>query len=72
MKQGLSLFATHLSVGIAQDEADGGEEVALARAIATDDDIAVGREGLDLHLILVAGDDEISGMQQSCEAVLTF
>lgn len=55
MQQGLSLFATHLGVGIAEDESDGGEEVALAGTIAADDDIVLGREGLDDGLVLVAG-----------------
>jgi hypothetical protein len=40
---------------IAQDETQGAEEVALARAIAADDDIALRREGLDLRLVFVAG-----------------
>jgi hypothetical protein len=30
VQKSLSLLATHLSVGIAQDESDGGEEVTLA------------------------------------------
>lgn len=41
MKQGLALLAPHLSVCIAEDEADGGEEVGFAGTIATDDDIAL-------------------------------
>jgi len=41
-------------VVIAQDEAHGGEEVALARPIATDDNVALGRKGLNLRLVLVA------------------
>lgn len=54
MKKSLSLFATHLCVCIAQDESDGGEEVALSGAIATDYDIVLGRERLNDGLVLVA------------------
>jgi hypothetical protein len=54
MEECLALLATKKVVVVAQHEAHGGEEVALARAIATDNDIAVGREGLYLHLVLVA------------------
>ena len=39
VEKSLSLFATHLSVGIAQNKPNGGEEVTLARAITTDNDI---------------------------------
>jgi hypothetical protein len=54
VQKSLSLLATHLSVGIAQNESDGGEEVALARTIATDDNIVLRREGFDDGLVLVA------------------
>jgi hypothetical protein len=50
----LALFATHLRVGIAEDETDGGEEIALSRTIATNDDVRTGGEGLDDGLVLVA------------------
>lgn len=54
MQQRLALLAAHVLVVVAEHEAHGGEEVALARAIAPDDDVALGREGLDLGLVLVA------------------
>lgn len=54
MKESLSLFATHLCVRITEHEANRGEEVALPRAIAANDDIVFGREGLDDGLIFVA------------------
>jgi hypothetical protein len=54
MEEGLPFFATHLGVGVAENKADGGKEVALSRAVATDDDIMFGRKGLDHGLILVA------------------
>lgn len=53
MKQSLTLLTSHLSICIAQDEADGGEEVGLSGSIATDDDIALWRERLDDCLLLV-------------------
>jgi hypothetical protein len=54
VEEALSLLATHLSVGIAEDEADGSEEVTLSRAIATDNDVCLGGEGLNDDLFLVA------------------
>jgi len=63
VKKSLSLFATHLRVCIAQDESDGGEEVALAGTIATDNDIMLGRERLNDGLVLVA-------VGASCQKVL--
>ena len=54
MEKSLALLAAEVEGFIAQDEAHGGEEVALARAIAANDDVTFGREGLDLHLVLVA------------------
>ena len=53
MKQRLALFPAHLSICIAEDETNSGEEVGLSGTIATDDDIALGREGLDDCLLLV-------------------
>ena len=54
MQEGLSFFATHLGIGIAEDKSNCGEEVTLARAVATDDDIVFWRKGLDDGLVLVA------------------
>lgn len=63
VKQSLTLLASHLSVCIAEDETNCGEEVTLARAIATDDNIVFGREGLDDRLVLVAM-EEVSDVPQ--------
>lgn len=54
MKESLSLFSTHMSVGITENKTDGGEEVAFPGSIAADDDIVLGREWLDDRLILIA------------------
>lgn len=54
MKKSLSFLSAKMGIGIAQNEANGGEEVTLARTIAADNDIVFGREGLDNGLILVA------------------
>jgi hypothetical protein len=54
VQESLSLLAAHLSVGIAQNESDGGEKVTLSGTIATNDNIVFGREGLDNGLVLVA------------------
>lgn len=54
MKESLSLFSAHMGVGIAKDKTDSSEEVAFPGSIATDDDIVLGREGLDNCLILIA------------------
>ena len=43
-----------MCIGIAQDKSNGGEEVTLARSVAADDNIMLGREGLDDGLVLVA------------------
>jgi hypothetical protein len=44
-----------MSVGIAQDEANGREEVTLPGTIAADNDVVFGGEWLDDRLIFVAG-----------------
>jgi hypothetical protein len=54
VQQGLALLAAHVFVVVAEHEAHGGEKVALARAIATDDNVALCRKGLDLGLVFVA------------------
>lgn len=56
VEESLALFAPHLGVGIAEDEANRGEEVTLARTVATDDDVVLGREGLNDRLVLVAAE----------------
>jgi len=50
----LALLATQVDVGIAKDEADSGEEVALSGSIAPNNDISPWGEGLNDGLILVA------------------
>ena len=50
----MPVLASELALVITQGKTHGGEEVAFARAIATDDDIALGREGLNESLVLVA------------------
>ncbi len=42
MNEGLSFLATHLRIGIAEHESNRGEEIALSRPIASDDDIELG------------------------------
>ena len=54
MQQSLSLLSSHLSICIAEDKTDSGEKIALPRAVATNDDIVFGREGLDDGLVFVA------------------
>jgi hypothetical protein len=54
MQQSLSLLSSHLGVGIAEHKTDGGEEIALPGAVATNDNIVLGREGLDDGLVFVA------------------
>jgi hypothetical protein len=54
VKKGLTLLSAHMSVGIAEDEANGREEITLPRPIAADDDIMLGREWLDDRLVFVA------------------
>lgn len=39
MKESIPLLAAHLRVSITEDETDSGEEVALSRAIASNDHI---------------------------------
>ena len=56
VKKSLALFATHLRIGIAQDESNGRKEVRLPRTIPSYNHIVPGREGLDDSLLLVAVD----------------
>jgi hypothetical protein len=60
MEKCLPLFTVHVVVVVAEHEAHGGEEVALARAIASDDDVTLWRKGLNLRLVLVAIGGRIS------------
>lgn len=41
MKKGIPLFATHLCVSVTEDKSDSGEEVALSRAIASNDHVVL-------------------------------
>lgn len=54
MNESLPLLAPHLRVGITENEADGSEEIAFSRAIATDNDIELWRERINYSLVLVA------------------
>lgn len=54
MKQRLALFSLERCEGIAEDEADGGEEVGLAASIAAYDYVVFRGEGLGDRLVLVA------------------
>lgn len=54
MQEGLTLFSAEVSVGIAQDKANGREEITLAGPIAPNDDIVFGRKWLNDSLVLVA------------------
>lgn len=54
MKKRLPLFSAKVSVGIAENEANGRKEITLAGTIAADDDIVFRRKGLNDSLILVA------------------
>ena len=54
MKKCLSLFSSHLSVCIAEDELYGFEEIALSRAVAPNNDIMLWRERFGNCLVLVA------------------
>lgn len=54
MEESAPLFAPHLCISIAEYETDGGEEIALPRAIAANDNVVFRRERLDDCLILVA------------------
>lgn len=54
VQEGGSLLSAEVVVGIAQNEADSGKEVALSRSVPSDDNIRSGGEGLDNGLVLVA------------------
>lgn len=53
MQQRLAFFSPHLSIGIAENESNRGEEVTLARAITANDHVALGRERLYDGLFLI-------------------
>ena len=54
VKESIPLLATHLRIGVAEDESDSGEEVTLSRAIASNDHIVLWRKGLNNGLLFVA------------------
>jgi hypothetical protein len=54
MDESLSFLSSHLRVCITEDESNGSEEVALPGAIATNNDIELGREWIDDGLVLIA------------------
>lgn len=55
MKEALTFLSAHLCVGIAQDEPNRCKKITFPRSIAADNDVCLGREGLDDGLLLVAG-----------------
>lgn len=55
MQKSLALLPAEMSVGIAEDESNGREEVTLPGTIAADNDVVFGGEWLDNRLIFVAG-----------------
>lgn len=59
MKKSLTLLSAQVCVRIAENEANCGEEVTFAGTIAADNDIVLGRKGLDDGLILVAAINSI-------------
>lgn len=54
MQKSLALLPAEMSIGIAEDEANGREEVTLPGTIAADNDVVFGGEWLDDRLIFVA------------------
>ena len=54
MQERTSLLATHLGIRIAEHKSYGGEEITLSRAIATHNDVVLGRKRFDNGLLLVA------------------
>lgn len=54
MQQSLTLLSAEVSVRIAQDEPNRSKEITLPRTIATNDNIVLGRKGLNDRLVLVA------------------
>ena len=53
VQQGLALLGAQVGEDVAEDEPDGGEEVALPRPVPPDDDIAL-RAQIDANRVLVA------------------
>lgn len=60
MEKTLPLLTAHLGIGIAENEADGCEEVTFTGTIAADDDVGLWRKGLDDGLFLVATMKELA------------
>ena len=56
MQQSLSFLPSHLSVGVTEYESNSGEEITLARSIATDDHIVFWREWFNDRLFTIAMD----------------
>ena len=72
MEQSPAFFATELRVGIAEDESDGGEKVGFAGAIASNDHVVLGREGLDDGLVFVTASDVSSGFRRVSGLCATY
>ena len=54
MQQCLPFLSAHLCICIAENKADSGEEIALARAITPNDNVVLRGERFDDSLLLVA------------------
>jgi hypothetical protein len=67
VQERLTLLAAHLGIGIAKNESNSGEEVALARAIASNNNVSARRKGLNNGLVLVA-----AACERLLEGVLLF
>ena len=66
MKQGLSFFPSHLSIGVTKYKSDGCKEVAFARPIAPDDNIVFRRKWINLRLIFVTDFKVSMRLSSSC------
>lgn len=75
MQKGLSLLSTQVSVGIAENEPNGREEITFTGTIAANDHVVFGRKRLDDRLVLVAADTNAISSRiiiASAAARLTF
>lgn len=73
MKESIPLLTAHLRVSITEDETDSGEEVALSRAIASNDHIMLWRERLNNGLIFVTTlDISIGKLRHRCGSKVPF
>ena len=66
MQQCLTLLPAHMSICVAEDEADRGEEVALAGTLASNDNIMFWRKWLNDSLIFVTLDRRVSATTIKC------